>query len=116
VEEEICSAVHALGRGHMWYPQQVLERHAIFSRALLDRSHDRGGLSPRESEVIGLLQRRLSNKEIGSALGITERTVRFHLQNVFDKLGLRDRYGVSEWARTAVPAERGREIPEWKAA
>jgi DNA-binding NarL/FixJ family response regulator len=99
--EQICAAVDAVLRGHVWVPRAVLERYVILSSALArqKRCHH-GTLSPRESEVVGLLQRRLSNKEIGSALGLGERTVRFHLQNVFDKLGVRDRYSVAELARS----------------
>ncbi|PYV32289.1 MAG: hypothetical protein DMG22_13915 [Acidobacteria bacterium] len=37
-------------------------------------------------------------------MGISERTVRFHLHNVFEKVGVRDRYSVIELTRTAGPA------------
>ncbi len=67
-----------------------------------------GAFSSRENEIVGLLQRRLCDKEISSALGISERTVRFHLQNLFQKLGVHDRYSVVEWARaTGVEREQG---------
>lgn len=45
----------------------------------------------RESEVLQLLQQGLSNKQIAMALGITERTVEFHLSNIFTKLGVNSR-------------------------
>jgi DNA-binding CsgD family transcriptional regulator len=60
-----------------------------------------GDLSPREKEVAALLERRLCNKEIGSALGICERTVRFHLGNIFKKLGVSDRYSLIDLLRTS---------------
>lgn len=97
VEEEICAAVDKLLKGHMWFPPQVLEQYAVLSSALeKQRRAEHGILSPRESEILGLLQRRLSSKEIGSVLGISERTVRFHLHNVFEKLGVHDRYSAME--------------------
>jgi DNA-binding NarL/FixJ family response regulator len=117
VEQEIRAAVDSLLRGHMWHAPQVLERYAILSSALANqRRGKRTALSARESEVIGLVQRRLSNKEIGSALGISERTVRFHLHNIFEKLGVHDRYSVLELARGRGGAPSQEEVPVWKTA
>lgn len=47
--------------------------------------------TPRESEVLGMLAGGYSNREIGSALGMTEGTVKNHVSNVLLKLGTRDR-------------------------
>jgi DNA-binding NarL/FixJ family response regulator len=80
------------------------------------KRREHSALSPRESEIVGLLQRRLSDKEIGCALGISERTVRFHLHNIFEKLGVHDRYGVVDFARTAGPSELRVGLPVWKSA
>ena len=43
-------------------------------------------LSERESEVLGLIAKGRSNKEIGSLLGVTEGTVKIHVTNIFSKL------------------------------
>jgi DNA-binding NarL/FixJ family response regulator len=51
-------------------------------------------LTKRERTIVGLLKRRLGNKEIAAALKISEGTVKFHLSNVFRKLGVRDRRSV----------------------
>lgn len=48
-------------------------------------------LSPRQYEVLGYLQQGLTNPEIASRLGVTERTVKAHCQEVFDRLGARNR-------------------------
>lgn len=48
-------------------------------------------LSNRQWEVINLLRQGQSNKQIASALGISERTVEFHLKNVYDKLQVSSR-------------------------
>jgi serine/threonine protein kinase/DNA-binding CsgD family transcriptional regulator len=48
-------------------------------------------LTPRELDVIRLVAEGLSNKEIGQALAISPRTVNFHLDNLFAKLGVRSR-------------------------
>jgi DNA-binding NarL/FixJ family response regulator len=42
-------------------------------------------LSPRELEVLGLVARGLTNKEIAYRLGLSERTIQFHLNSVFNK-------------------------------
>jgi len=48
-------------------------------------------LTPRELDVIRLVAEGLSNKEIGHLLTISPRTVNFHLDNLFAKLGVRSR-------------------------
>lgn len=48
-------------------------------------------LSPRETSVLLLLRRGLSNPEIGRSLGITERTVKWHVKAILEKLGQTDR-------------------------
>jgi DNA-binding CsgD family transcriptional regulator len=44
------------------------------------------GITQRESQVIELVKRRLSNKEIAEILKIKESTAKFHLSNIFSKL------------------------------
>ena len=51
----------------------------------------RGVLSPRETEVLGLVAEGLSDKEVAGRLFVAERTVRFHLTSVFGKLGAENR-------------------------
>lgn len=48
-------------------------------------------LTPRERSVLAHLARGLGNKQIAAALGITERTVKFHMSAVFSKLGASNR-------------------------
>lgn len=50
------------------------------------------GLSDRETEVMGLVQRGLSNKDIGDRLHISPNTVKTHLRAVFEKTGVRSRF------------------------
>jgi DNA-binding NarL/FixJ family response regulator len=100
IETEIHRALGAVLSGGVWAPPSVLQRYVRLSSAFASREPgNQGALTPREEEVIGLLLRRLCNKEIASALGISERTVRFHLENIFDKIGVRDRYRAIEIAR-----------------
>src|SRR5687767_6825293 len=48
-------------------------------------------LSPRQQEVLNFLKDGLTNPEIAVRLGVTERTVKAHCQEVFDRLGARNR-------------------------
>lgn len=57
------------------------------------------GLTAREVEIIRLVAARKSNKEIGTALRISSRTVSTHLTNIFTKLGVRSRGELADFAR-----------------
>ncbi|HVR88216.1 MAG TPA: response regulator transcription factor [Candidatus Limnocylindria bacterium] len=71
------------------------------------RSEDVGydQLTPRERDVLGLLSQGRSNKEIGGELGISERTVKTHVSNIFGKLELSDRTQVALYAHKRGLAE-----------
>jgi DNA-binding CsgD family transcriptional regulator len=56
------------------------------------------GLTERELQVLRLLVRGLSNKQIGRELGISPRTVQHHSIHIFGKTGVRSRAGVALWA------------------
>ena len=57
-----------------------------------------GGLSSRELEVLRLVAGGMTNREIASALVISEHTVRRHLQNLFAKLGVSSRSAATAYA------------------
>jgi LuxR family maltose regulon positive regulatory protein len=48
-------------------------------------------LTKREAEICGLLRRRASNKHLARAAHITEDAVKFHLKNIYRKLGVHSR-------------------------
>lgn len=57
-----------------------------------------GGLSPREVEILTLVAKGKSNREIASALVISERTVARHMSNIFNKLDVTSRTAASAFA------------------
>jgi DNA-binding NarL/FixJ family response regulator len=60
-------------------------------------------LSSREEEVLRLVAAGLANKQIARKLGISERTVKAHLTNVFQRLGVTDRTQAALWAQEHLP-------------
>jgi DNA-binding NarL/FixJ family response regulator len=57
------------------------------------------GLTPRELEILRLASDGLSNSEMAKQLWVTDQTVKFHLSNIYRKLGVSNRTGASRWAR-----------------
>src|SRR2546427_8006250 len=61
-------------------------RSTLFPYTTLFRS-----LTPREREVWALVAAGLSNPQIAERLGLSDNTVKFHVQHLFSKLGVKDR-------------------------
>jgi DNA-binding NarL/FixJ family response regulator len=80
--DRLLEAIRTVHRGEQYMPSEVAMR--VGERLLAQ-------LSPRESDVLRLLGRGLSNKEIGAQLGVVEGTVKIHIANIFSKLGVSDR-------------------------
>lgn len=75
---EVIAAVRAVAHGEWVIPPAVA--------ASLARHNERDRLTTRELEVLGLMAKGLSNKEIALAIGRTDETVKIHLKSVFAKL------------------------------
>lgn len=95
--EEIFSAIRAVHEGGSLLQPSVTGR-------LLRRFEERGvdGLTARELEVLGLLARGLTNREIAGRLYVTERTIKFHVGSILQKLGATNRTEA-----VTVAAQRG---------
>lgn len=52
-------------------------------------------LTKREREILRLVPSNLSNKELAKRFGITERTMKYHMANLFRKLGVEDRQALN---------------------
>lgn len=55
------------------------------------------GLSNREAEVAELVSKGLSNKEVANQLFVTEKTVKFHLTNIYKKMAVKSRAQLIVW-------------------
>jgi DNA-binding NarL/FixJ family response regulator len=95
-QTELPQAILSILKGQFWVPPELLLEFAKHARTLLDAQLLSGySLTRREGQVLQLLMRRLTNKEISCSLGISERTVKFHVSNVLGKLQLDNRRGLS---------------------
>ncbi|MCD6049781.1 MAG: response regulator containing a CheY-like receiver domain and an DNA-binding domain [Verrucomicrobia bacterium] len=81
--EELLAAIRALAKGERYMTAAISSRLAARVAG--------PDLSPRELEILQLLGRGLSNKEIGGKLFISEDTVKRHISNLFVKLKVNDR-------------------------
>jgi DNA-binding NarL/FixJ family response regulator len=82
-DEEILAMIQAVYAGDAQLPNNVA--------SLLAERMKRKELTQREMEVLELLVKGRSNKEIGDRLGVTEAAVKFRLKGLFLKLGVQDR-------------------------
>jgi DNA-binding NarL/FixJ family response regulator len=85
--DELAQAVRAVARGEILIQPQLAGR--LLSRVGKRAPND--ALTTRELEVLRLLARGMRNKEIASRLFVSERTVNFHLANIYQKLNVSGR-------------------------
>lgn len=98
--EELIRAIRAVYRGEMAMDPRTSAR-IIAQLDKLSRQKEQNAfseLSPREVDVLMLVSRGESNKEIGGALNLTETTVRNYISNMLEKLHLRNRIELATYA------------------
>jgi two-component system, NarL family, nitrate/nitrite response regulator NarL len=87
--DDLAAAIRSALRGELHCSPQVAGQllRRLASRAAASADPDvRRHLTAREAQVLDLIERRLSNKEIAGELGIEVATVKNHVHNLFDKL------------------------------
>jgi DNA-binding NarL/FixJ family response regulator len=93
--EDLIAAVHAIAAGESLLSpsvtRRVIDRMAQQPTPDLADQGKLGELTPRERDVLELIARGLSNREIAVQLVVEESTVRTHVKRILMKLGLRDR-------------------------
>jgi DNA-binding NarL/FixJ family response regulator len=97
---EVVRAVRVVREGSVWVSRIVLSMFVEYAtlragRAFSDRSMT---FTLREREVLGILVKGRSNREIGQPLGIKVRTVKSHVAKLMRKLGVRNRIALSSYA------------------
>lgn len=101
--EELVRAVAVLSQGEAYFSGSVLikvlqEFTHLSGRRTLQKAGGMDRLSDREKEVLTLVAKGATNRDIAETLFITENTVKVHLRNIFGKLQLRNRQQAAAYA------------------
>lgn len=85
----VVACLEAVAAGSTWMEECVFRESAQMGRTA------RYELTSREQQVLELVEHGLKNREIASELGIRPGTVKIHLKHIFEKTGVRGRYGLA---------------------
>ena len=85
----VLACLRTVAEGRTWMEDSLLGDNEKSVR------HSRSNLTPREQEVVELVEQGLKNKDIGLTMGIRPGTVKIHLKHIFEKTGIRGRYGLA---------------------
>jgi DNA-binding NarL/FixJ family response regulator len=85
----LMACLDAVAQGSSWMED------SLFREATRPERYHRGELTPREHQVMELVEQGYKNKEIARQLGIRPGTVKIHLKHIFEKTGVRGRYGLA---------------------
>lgn len=91
-------AVRTVADGHSWFSPEIMRAMATCCERRAQYLSQRPKLTSREVEVIRLLGQGWTNHRIAYTLGVKERTIRFHLGNIYRKLSVKSRAEASAWA------------------
>ena len=81
--DELIKAVRVVGAGRKYIPSEIA--------AVLSENIGQEELTNSEQRILQMIVGGMSNKEIAFALDISENTVKTHVKNIFDKIGVSDR-------------------------
>jgi len=87
--QSLLSCLRSVAAGTTWMEEDLL-READRPVRLA-----RSPLTARELQVMELVERGMKNRDIGTSLGIRTGTVKIHLKHIFEKTGIRGRYGLA---------------------
>ncbi len=92
----LLKSIHTVMAGEYWVGRESVSNLVQYLRSLVQSSGEEArqkkfGLTPRELEIVSTVVAGYSNKEIAEYCKISEDTVKHHLSNIFDKLGVSTR-------------------------
>lgn len=106
--ERLLEGIRKVHRGEMWIDQRVAsDVMRAISRPAEAATGEKSLLTARERDIVSLVTQGYRNKEIAEKLSISEQTVKNHLHNVFDKLGVSDRLELALYALHHKLADAG---------
>ena len=86
---DLLTCIRTVHGGGTWMEFNLLHELDAVARS------GRSALTTRELQVMQLVERGMKNKEIADSLGIQTGTVKIHLKHIFEKTGVRGRYGLA---------------------
>lgn len=95
---ELTAAIQKVYNGGIYFPDTILN--ALEAQSRLRQQVDTAHLTQREKEIIALMEKDLSNKQIADQLDISVRTVETHRKNIFRKTGTNNVLSLVKWAYT----------------
>lgn len=103
--EKLCRCVERVHDGQIWASSaELLQVLRAFSQSSPPRLVDAKGeplLTKREEEIVHLVERSLTNREIAQSLHLSEHTIKNNLFRIFDKLGVSTRIELALYATTS---------------
>jgi len=98
----LLKSIHAVMNGEYWVGRESVSNLVQYLRGLVGSSNTarqrRYGLTPRELEIVSAVVAGYANKEIAEHFKISEDTVKHHLSNIFDKVGVSTRLELALFA------------------
>lgn len=99
----LLKSIHTVMSGEYWVGRESVSNLVQYLRTLVQSSGEEArqkkfGLTPRELEIVSAVVAGYSNKEIAEYFKISEDTVKHHLSNIFDKLGVSTRLELALFA------------------
>jgi DNA-binding CsgD family transcriptional regulator len=91
--DAIATAVRQAFEPSVYFARRHDQRPAPAESRLLPK------LTRRELEILQLVSEGRSNRQVAELLWVTDQTVKFHLANIYRKLGVRSRFDASRWAQ-----------------
>lgn len=95
-KEELSGAIIKISAGGIYFGDQILDELQRFSN--MQKQNEEAHLTIREIEIVKLIEKELSNKEIADKLYISERTVETHRKNIFRKTKTNSVIGLVKYA------------------
>lgn len=100
--ESLIECLLKVRSGELWYDKELADSFFSARRVVL---------TPRESQLVSLIASGLKNKEIATALQISEGTVKVYLGRLFHKVGVKDRFELALFGLKNLTSGTGRMVP-----
>jgi DNA-binding NarL/FixJ family response regulator len=99
----LLKSIHAVMSGEYWVGRESVSNLVVYLRNLMQSTNEetkqkKFGLTPRELEIVSAIVAGYANREIADYFKISEDTVKHHLSNIFDKLGVSTRLELALFA------------------